>query len=36
VVPGIGNRAIALAAQHTPRAVLLRTVAPLWRRTIGE
>jgi short-subunit dehydrogenase len=36
VIPGIGNRAIALAAQHTPRAVLLRTVAPLWRRTIGE
>jgi uncharacterized protein len=36
VVPGWGNRAVALATQHTPRAVLLRTVAPLWRRTIGE
>jgi len=36
VIPGVGNRAIAIAAQHTPRSVLLRTVAPLWRRTIGE
>jgi short-subunit dehydrogenase len=36
VIPGIGNRAMAVAAQHTPRAVLLRTVAPLYRRTIGE
>jgi short-subunit dehydrogenase len=36
VVPGLGNRAIATAAQHTPHALLLRTAAPLWRRTIGE
>jgi short-subunit dehydrogenase len=36
VVPGLGNRAIAVATQHTPHALLFRTVAPLWRRTIGE
>ena len=37
VVPGgLGNRAVALATQHTPRSVLLRTVAPLYRRSIGE
>jgi short-subunit dehydrogenase len=36
VVPGLGNRAIAIASQHTPHSVLLRTVAPIWRRTIGE
>jgi short-subunit dehydrogenase len=36
VVPGLGNRAIAVATQHTPHSLLFRTVAPLWRRTIGE
>jgi short-subunit dehydrogenase len=36
VIPGIGNRAVALATQHTPRSVLLRTVAPIYRRSIGE
>jgi uncharacterized protein len=36
VVPGLANRAIATATQHTPHSLLLRTVAPLWRRTIGE
>jgi short-subunit dehydrogenase len=35
-IPGTANRAIAVATQHTPRAVLLRTVAPAWRRIIGE
>jgi uncharacterized protein len=35
-IPGTGNRVIAVATQHTPRAVLLRTVAPAWRRLIGE
>jgi uncharacterized protein len=36
VVPGVGNRAVAIATQHTPRSLLLRTVAPIYRRTIGE
>jgi uncharacterized protein len=36
VVPGLGNRAIAVAAQHTPNSVLLRAAAPIWRRVIGE
>jgi short-subunit dehydrogenase len=36
VVPGMANRAITVAVQHTPRSVLLRTFAPIWRRTIGE
>jgi short-subunit dehydrogenase len=35
-IPGAGNRVIAVATQHTPRSVLLRTVAPAWRRIIGE
>ena len=35
-IPGTGNRVVAVAAQHTPRSVLLRTVAPAWRRIIGE
>jgi hypothetical protein len=35
-IPGSANRVIAVATQHTPRAVLLRTVAPAWRRIIGE
>jgi uncharacterized protein len=36
VVPGVANRAVAIATQHTPHALLLRTVAPIYRRTIGE
>jgi uncharacterized protein len=36
VVPGMANRAVSIATQHTPRSVLLRTFAPIWRRTIGE
>jgi short-subunit dehydrogenase len=35
-IPGAGNRVIAVATQHAPRSVLLRTVAPAWRRIIGE
>jgi short-subunit dehydrogenase len=35
-IPGAGNRVVAVATQHTPRSVLLRTVAPTWRRIIGE
>jgi uncharacterized protein len=36
VVPGTTNRAIALTVQHIPNSILLRTFAPLYRRTIGE
>lgn len=35
-IPGVGNRVAAIATQHAPRSVLLRTVGPAWRRIIGE
>jgi short-subunit dehydrogenase len=35
-IPGTGNRVVAIATQHTPRGILLRTVAPVWRRITGE
>jgi len=36
VVPGLAQRAIALASQHSPHALLLGPLASAWRRTIGE
>jgi short-subunit dehydrogenase len=35
-IPGVGNRMVAIATQHTPHSVLLGTVAPVWRRITGE
>jgi short-subunit dehydrogenase len=35
-IPGTGNRVVAVATQHTPHSVLLRGVAPVWRRITGE
>jgi short-subunit dehydrogenase len=36
VIPGVALRAASVAAHHAPRAVLLRTLGPIWRRSIGE
>ena len=36
VVPGVAQRTLALAAQHSPHSLLLGPLASLYRRTIGE
>ena len=36
VVPGLAQRTLALAAQHSPHSLLLGPLASLYRRTIGE
>jgi uncharacterized protein len=36
VVPGLAQRAVALASQHSPHALLLGPLASVYRRTIGE
>jgi short-subunit dehydrogenase len=36
VIPGVGNRATALAGRHAPHALLLGPMASAYRRVIGE